>query len=174
VNLAMDRFGRLDLLINDAGTTKFVPFPDLEGVSDDEWDRILDVNVKGPWMLTRACAAELRERKGSIVNVASVAGLRPGGSSIAYCVSKAAMIHLTSCMAIALAPDIRVNCVAPGLFLTRWTSDFPEERIQAMKDRTPLRKTVDIEDLARMTVELACNDSMTGETIVVDSGISLA
>src|SRR5207244_3428277 len=143
----LGQFGRLDILINDAGTTKFVPFPDLEGVSDEDWDRIMSVNVKGPWMMARAAAQALAESDGSIVNVASVAGIRPGGSSLTYCVSKAALIHLTSCLAVALAPGVRVNCIAPGLFLTRWTAGFPEERIQGMIDRTPLKQTVSIEDL---------------------------
>lgn len=169
----LDVFGRLDILINDAGTTKFVPFPDLEGVTDEDWDRIMSVNVKGPWMLVRAAAAALAEQQGSIVNVASVAGIRPGGSSLTYCVSKAALIHLTSCLAVAMAPKIRVNCVAPGLFLTRWTAGFPEERIQGMIGRTPLKQTVNVEDLARATVDLACNRSITGSIHVVDSGIQL-
>src|SRR5258708_5553320 len=173
VRQVLERFGRLDILINDAGTTKFVPFPDLEGVTDEDWDRIMSVNVKGPWMLARAAAAALADRNGSIVNIASVAGIRPGGSSLAYCVSKAALIHLTSCLAVALAPKVRVNAVAPGLFLTRWTAGFPEERIQGMIDRTPLKQTVNIEDLALATVDLACNKSMTGSTVVVDSGIQL-
>jgi len=169
----LESFGHLDILINDAGTTKFVPFPDLEGVTDEDWDRIMSVNVKGPWMLARAAASALAEQNGSIVNIASVAGIRPGGSSLTYCVSKAALIHLTSCLAVAMAPKVRVNCIAPGLFLTRWTAGFPEERIQGMIDRTPLKQTVSVEDLARATVDLACNRSITGSIHVVDSGIQL-
>ncbi len=168
----VERFGRLDVLVNDAGTTKFVPFANLEGLDEDDWDRMMAVNAKGPWMLAKAAAPHLRERRGSIVNISSIAGLRPAGSSLAYCVSKAALIHLTTCLAIAMAPEVRVNCVAPGLFLTRWTAGFTSEQIAALEARTPLRSTVALEDLARMTVELACNEGVTGETVVVDAGLS--
>ncbi len=174
VSETLERFGRLDMLFNNSGTTKFVPFQDLEGMNEDEWDRIMAVNVKGPWMMARAAANALRAQQGVIVNVSSIAGLRPGGSSLGYCVSKAALIHLTTCLAAAMAPDVRVNALAPGLFLTRWTAGFSQERIEAMKDRTPLKRTVGLEDLARMAVELARNDSMTGETVVVDAGLANA
>jgi len=170
----LDRFGQLALLVNNAGTTKFVAFPDLEGLSGDEWDRIQAVNVKGPWLLARAAAPALRDAGGAILNVASVAGLRPGGSSIAYCVSKAALIHLTSCLAVALAPEVRVNGIAPGLFLSRWVDGLSPQRIAAMEDRAVLKRATRMEDLARMAVEIALNDSMTGEMVVVDAGISLA
>ena len=168
----LDRFGQVDVVINDAGTTKFVPFQDMEGVGDDDWDRIMGVNAKGPWLVARAAAASLKERQGSIVNIASTAAFIPRGSSLAYCVSKAAMVHLTTCLAIALAPEVRVNCVAPGLFLTRWNAGFSPDQIQAIEKRTPLGKTIALEDLARMTVEVAINDGMTGETVVVDGGFS--
>ncbi len=173
VDSALSDLGRLDMLVNDAGTTKFVPFQDLEGVAEADWDRLMAVNAKGPWLMAKAAAPALREARGSILNVASVAGFRPGGSSLAYCVSKAALIHLTSCLAVAMAPDVRVNGIAPGLFLSRWTAGFSEERIQGMVNRTPLKRTTGIEDLARMAVEIACNESMTGEMVVVDAGIAL-
>jgi len=168
---ALEHFGRIDVLINDAGTTVFVPFADLEGISDDEWDRIMGVNVKGPWLMARAAAEALRAQRGAIVNVSSIAGLWPKGSSLPYAVSKAALNHLTTCLAIALAPDVRVNGVAPGLFMTRWNAGFTPEQIAAMEARTPLHRTVGLEDLARMVVELACNQSVTGETVVVDAGL---
>ncbi len=170
----LERFGRLDVVVNDAGTTKFVPFADLEGISDEDWDRIMAVNAKGPWLVAKAAAAALRERQGSIVNIASIAGQVPSGSSLAYAVSKAALIHLTTCLARALAPDVRVNCIAPGLFVTRWTAGFSEEQMQAMIQRSLLKRTVSLEDLARITVEVACNDGMTGETVVVDTGLRWA
>jgi 3-oxoacyl-[acyl-carrier protein] reductase len=132
------------------------------------------VNAKGPWLVAKAAAAALRERQGSIVNIASIAGQVPSGSSLAYAVSKAALIHLTTCLARALAPDVRVNCIAPGLFVTRWTAGFSEEQMQAMIQRSLLKRTVSLEDLARITVEVACNDGMTGETVVVDTGLRWA
>jgi 3-oxoacyl-[acyl-carrier protein] reductase len=171
VQQALERFGRLDVLINDAGTTKFVPMGDLEGVSDEEWDRIMGVNVKGPWLMARAAAPALKEHKGSIVNISSIAGLWPKGSSLPYCVSKAALNHLTTGLAVAMAPEVRVNGVAPGLFMTRWNAGFTKEQIESMEARTPLRRLVSLEGLARMVVELACNDSITGETVTVDAGL---
>src|ERR1041384_4795706 len=113
----VERFGRIDMLFNNSGKTKFVPFHDLEGMNEEEWDQIMAVNVKGAWMMARAAAPSIREQQGAIVNIASIAGLRPAGSSLGYCVSKAALIHLTTCLATAMAPDIRVNALAPGLFL---------------------------------------------------------
>ena len=116
VDEAAAALGRLDVLVNNAGWNAGVPFRDLEGMTVDLWDRIKDVNLRGPFLLARAAARHLRARgAGRIVNVASVAGLRPAGSSIAYAVSKAGLIHLTRCLAVALAPDVTVNCVAPGL-----------------------------------------------------------
>ena len=173
VSEALERFGRLDVLVNNSGMTKFVAFPDLEGMGDEDWDRIQEVNVKGAWMMSKATAPELKRRRGAIINIASVAGIRPGGSSIAYCVSKAALIHLTKCLAVAFAPDVRVNCVAPGLFLSRGGAGFPEERIKGMIEATPLKRPAEMADLARAAVELAANDSITGEVQVVDAGISL-
>ena len=174
VQQAQRRFNRLDVLVNNAGATRFVPFTDLEGLTEADWDRVMSVNVKGPWMLAKAAAPALRETTGSIVNVSSGAGVRAAGSNLAYAVSKAALIHLTTCLAVAMAPAVRVNAVAPGLcrtplLLTVWS----DEQIQAMEARAPLRRAVDLDDLARATVELASNTSITGETLFVDAGLRL-
>src|SRR5271167_4634372 len=110
------RFGRLDILINDAAYNKAIPFPDLDNLTLEVWDKIMAVNLTGPMRLSKAVAPVMKAQgRGRIVNIASVAGVGPTGSSIAYAVSKAGLIHLTRCMAVALAPETLVNCVAPGL-----------------------------------------------------------
>src|SRR5690349_12161453 len=116
VSAAADALGRLDVLVNNAAWNIGVPFPDLDKLTTDVWDRLFATNVRGPFQLVRA-AAPLMKRQGAgrVVNIASVAGLAPTGSSLGYASSKAALIHLTRCLAVALAPEITVNCVAPGL-----------------------------------------------------------
>ena len=121
VQQTVDAFGTVHVLVNNAATTAFVSFPDLEGLTEDAWDRILAVNLKGPFFCSRAVAQPMRATgSGAIVNVASVAGIRAVGSSIAYAASKAGLINMTIALARVLAPEIRVNCVAPGFIDTRW------------------------------------------------------
>ena len=108
--------GRLDILVNNAAWNIPIPFPDLQALTPEIWDRLLNTNLRGPFLLSRAAAAHLsKEKSGRIVNVSAFIGLTPTGSSIAHAVSKAGLIHLTRCLAVALAPDETVNCVAPGL-----------------------------------------------------------
>ncbi|NWJ46393.1 MAG: SDR family NAD(P)-dependent oxidoreductase [Chloroflexi bacterium] len=175
VNSTAESFGRLDILINNAGTTRFVPFTNLDGLSEEDWDDILNINTKAPFFLARATAAIMRQNNGGvIINTASVAGLGTKGSSIAYCTSKAGMIHLTRCLALALAPDnIRVNAVAPGLLLTRWGLKYSPERIAQFEQASPLKKIPGIPDTAATYIMLAKNDSMTGQIITVDAGMLL-
>ncbi|MBE7519614.1 MAG: SDR family oxidoreductase [Thermoflexaceae bacterium] len=132
-----------------------------------------DTNVRGPFQLSRAAARHMRAVGGGrIVNIASVAGLSPGGSSIAYATSKAALIHLTRCLAVALAPDITVNCVAPGLVEnTRMALRLPPEVAQGARDRAVLRRASSAEDIAEQTVTFCRADSVTGQTLIVDAGI---
>jgi 3-oxoacyl-[acyl-carrier protein] reductase len=169
------RFGRLDLLVNNAGATRPVPFPDLEGVTEADWDAVLNINTKTPFFATRAAARIMRRNGGGhVINTASLAGVRAvGGSSMAYAVSKAAMIHLTKCLAGALAPDVRVNAVAPGLLRTRWIAHFSDAQLKRIGEQTPLRKVTDLDDAASVYVMLARNESMTGQVISVDAGLSL-
>jgi 3-oxoacyl-[acyl-carrier protein] reductase len=164
------QLGRVDILVNNAGYTQFVPMSDLDGMPEDEWDRIMDVNVKGIWLCTKAAAPAMRRAGGgSIVNVTSVAGLKVGGSSMAYAVSKAAAIHLTKCLALALSPDIRVNAVAPGLVFTRWWAHASERHAQ-MESGLPLKHSITPEQVASTMLELIKNDSITGQTVALDSG----
>jgi 3-oxoacyl-[acyl-carrier protein] reductase len=174
VDRTVTEFGRLDILVNNAATTKFVPMNDLDNMDDESWDRIMTVNAKGPFMCCKAVAEPMRRSGGGgIVSISSVAGFKAAGSSMAYCVSKAAVIHLTRCMAIALAPDIRVNSVAPGLVLTRWQAGMDESAREAGRQRAPLKRTVEPEEIATTAIECLRNDAMTGQNIVVDAGMLL-
>jgi NAD(P)-dependent dehydrogenase (short-subunit alcohol dehydrogenase family) len=166
------RFGRLDILINDAAYNKSVPFPDLDNLTMEVWDKIIAVNLTGPMRLTKAVAPVMKAQgQGRIVNISSVAGLGPTGSSIAYAVSKAGLIHLTRCMAVALAPDVLVNCVAPGLLEgTRATSNLRREQIENSAAGSLLKKPADKDDCADMVVTMCRTDTMTGQTIAIDSG----
>ena len=132
VGAVTGRFGRLDILVNDAAYNKAIPFTDLDGLTIEVWDKIMAVNLTGPMRLIKAVAPVMKAQgQGRIVNIASVAGLAPTGSSIAYAVSKAGLIHLTRCMAVALAPETLVNCVAPGLLEgTRATANLRPEMIE--------------------------------------------
>jgi 3-oxoacyl-[acyl-carrier protein] reductase len=143
VGKVVAEFGRLDILVNNAAWNVGIPFGDLNALTAEIWDRVLETNLRGPHLLARAFAPELRRHKaGRIVNIASVAGITPSGSSIAYASSKAGLIHLTHCLAVALAPDVTVNCIAPGLVEgTRMAERVPEEvkrraRMQVVLGRT--------------------------------------
>jgi 3-oxoacyl-[acyl-carrier protein] reductase len=166
------RFGRLDILVNDAAYNKAIPFDDLDNLTVEVWDKIMAVNLTGPMRLIKAVAPVMKARgRGRIVNIASVAGLGPTGSSIAYAVSKAGLIHLTRCMAVALAPETLVNCVAPGLLEgTRATSNLRPEHIERSAAESLLKKPADKDDCADMVVTMCRTDTMTGQTIAIDSG----
>ena len=166
------RFGRLDILINDAAFNKAIPFPDLDALTQEVWDRILAVNLTGPMQLTKAVAPVMKAQgRGRIVNIASVAGLQPTGSSIAYAVSKAGLSHLTRCMAVALAPEVLVNCVAPGLLEgTRATANLRAEQIERSAAGALLKMAADKDDCADMVVTMCRTGTMTGQTIVIDAG----
>jgi 3-oxoacyl-[acyl-carrier protein] reductase len=166
------RFGRLDILVNDAAYNKSIPFPDIDDLTMEVWDKIIAVNLTGPMRLTKAVAPVMKAQgRGRIVNISSVAGVAPTGSSIAYAVSKAGIIHLTRCMAVALAPETLVNCVAPGLLEgTRATSNLRPEQIQNSAATSLLKKPADKDDCADMVVTMCRTETMTGQTIVIDSG----
>jgi 3-oxoacyl-[acyl-carrier protein] reductase len=166
-----EQWGRLDVVVNNAATTHFVPLDDLESVTEGIWNEILDVNVKGAFFVSRAMIPLLRESGGgAIVNVASVAGLTGSGSSLPYSASKGALVTMSKSLAKAFAPEIRVNAVCPGVILSRWLRDH-QEMIDNAVAVTPLKRASTPEDVAEAIVFLACDASMiTGEAIVVDGG----
>ena len=168
----VERFGRLDILINDAAYNKSIVFQDLDGLTLEEWSKIIDINLTGPMHCIKAVAPIMqRQGQGRIVNIASVAGLAPQGSSIAYAVSKAGLIHLTRCMAVALAPNVLVNCVAPGLLEgTRATANLSVAQIERSASSALLKKAADKEDVADQVVTMCRTNTMTGQTVVIDSG----
>src|SRR5260370_29698652 len=166
------RFGRLDILINDAAYNKAIPFADLDNLTIEVWDKIIAVNLTGPMRLTKAVAPVMKAQgQGRIVNISSVAGLGPTGSSIAYAVSKAGLIHLTRCMAVALAPEALLNCVAPGLLEgTPATSNLRPEQVETGRKASLLGKAADKDDVADQVVTMCRTNTMTGQTPVIASG----
>ncbi len=163
-------FGGLDVLVNNAGTTRFIKLPDLDAVGDDDWDRLLSVNLKGPFYCARAAAPHLRERRGCIVNVSSNSAFRPTGSSIPYMTSKAGLVMLTRCLAQALAPEVRTNAVAPGWLDTPWVDKYVPAENKAIMFAEGAPPPADLEDIARAVLMLAEAASINGQTLVVDRG----
>jgi len=164
--------GRLDILVNNAGWNIGIPFRDLDALTLEIWDRIQDVNTRGPFLLAQAAARHLRAQgAGRIVNIASVAGLKPTGSSIAYAVSKAGLVHLTRCLAVALSPEIAVNCVAPGLVEgTRMARRLPEAVVDDYRRRVLLGRPALADDIAAQVVAFCRADSVTGQVLTIDGG----
>ncbi len=162
--------GGLDVLVNNAGMTHFIPHADLDAVTDAAWDEIFQVNLKGAFYASRAAMPLLKERKGCVVNISSVAGLQGHGSSIPYSASKAAMNCMTQSLARAFAPDVRVNAVAPGPILTRWLEGH-EEHVERAIAQTPMRRAATPDDVADVVEFLALGTGlMTGQVLVVDGG----
>jgi ketoreductase RED2 len=173
VTETVDRLGRLDILVNNAGTTVLIPHHDFEAASPEVWRRIFDVNVVGTWQVTVAAIPHLRATgEGCVVNVGSIAGERPSGSSIPYAASKAAVSHMTRLLANVLAPEVRVNAVAPGLIDTPWTADWHEIR-QLVEAGAPMRRSGRPEDVAQVILGLVSSRYVTGEIVKVDGGIHL-
>ncbi len=169
----VERFGRLDILVNNAGVTDFVAHDDLEGMSEQYWDRAIAVNVKGTFFCCRAAAPHLKAHRGCIVNVASIAGMTGLGSSIAYCASKAGVISVTKSLARVLAPEVRVNSVSPGIVLTRWV-DGKEDHIERLSKGTPMQRACNADDVSEVILGLVQNAGMmTGQNVVVDGGMFL-
>lgn len=178
---ALDAWGRIDVLVNNAGTTKFAAFSDLDALSDEDFARIYRVNVIGAFQMVRACAPALKARgEGAVVNVSSIAGLHGIGSSIAYAASKGALNTMTASLARALAPAVRVNAVCPGFVATRWfAGTFGQEAADQMaaahKKMVPLDRVADGHEIAKTILFFAGSQSrhITGETLLVDGGLHL-
>jgi 3-oxoacyl-[acyl-carrier protein] reductase len=170
VERTVEAFGGLDVLVNNAATTYFTPHTDLEGLTGQVWDDILNVNLKGTFFGCRAAMPHLKSRSGNIVNIASVAGVGGSGSSIAYAASKGAVITLTKSLAKAFAPEVRVNAVAPGPVQTRWLADH-QDMVESAMALTPLKRPATPDDVAAVALFLADETSlMTGQVLVVDDG----
>lgn len=165
-------FGAVDVLVNDAALNRWIPFGDLDALTPEVWDDIVRTNATGPYLCSRAFAPALRAGAGGrIVNISSIAGRDPQGSSIAYAVSKAALDHLTRCLAVALAPDVLVNGVAPGYMEgTAMSARLPPERVAHSVGSSLLQRPTDRDDVAAQVVAFVRSDSTTGQTICVDAG----
>ena len=170
-------FGRLDALVNNAGTTSNVKPSDFEAMTAEEWDRVFAVNVRGMFQVTRAATPLLKAAHGSVVNTASIVGLRPGPQPLPYAASKAAVVSLTKLLALNLAPDVRVNAVAPGWMEGDWMKRMLADRYDDLMARrakaTPLRRCATSEDVAEVIVNLiTSNRFVNGEIIVIDGGFA--
>lgn len=171
------RGGRLDALVNNAGTTSETPPEDLDGIDLDDWDRVFRINVRGLVQVTRAAAPHLRSSGGSIVNVASIVGLRPGPQPLAYAASKAAVVSLTKTLSRVLAPEVRVNAVAPGWIAGEWMERTLGDRYEDLMGRrarlTPMKANVELDDVAdSVHTWLTAHPFVTGEVMVVDGGFA--
>ncbi|MFM7319060.1 MAG: SDR family NAD(P)-dependent oxidoreductase [bacterium] len=170
IDKAVGHFGGIDVLVNNAGTTHFIAHTDLEAVTEQVWNDILNVNVKGLFSCCRAAMPHLKKRHGNIVNVASVAGLAGSGSSIPYAASKGAVITLTKSLARAFAPEVRINAVAPGPVQTRWLADH-QDMVESAMTLTPMKRPSSPDDIADAIVFLAdVSTLMTGQVVVIDGG----
>ena len=177
---ALEQWGRIDGLVNNAATSVIVPHYDLEGLSSEDFRRVLDVNVIGAFQMARAVTPAMQEQgRGAIVNVSSGSGFSGSGSSIAYAASKAALNVMTYSLARALAPEIRVNAVCPGVMQTRWWREgLGEENYQGSLTATPRRRRWDRPALrkpylSRLALAVESAEHVTGETILVDAGSHL-
>ncbi|MGU7771907.1 SDR family NAD(P)-dependent oxidoreductase [Burkholderia sp. MR1-5-21] len=170
-------WGRLDVLVNNAGISRVIPHDDLAAATPEIWRELHEVNVVAPFRLVAEaqaalCEAASRGRPGCVVNVSSHAGVRPKGASIPYAATKAALNHMTRLLALSLAPQIRVNAVAPGLVDTPLTADWTHA--QALwRERAPMRRAAQPEDVAQTVAMLVASDYVTGEVVLLDGGLNL-
>ncbi|MBS0522819.1 MAG: SDR family oxidoreductase [Proteobacteria bacterium] len=168
----LDRHGRLDLLVNNAGLSIRIPHADLKAATPGLWRQMLDVNLISPFSLVAEAEVALRQAKGCVVNIGTHAGVRPKGSSIPYAASKAGLHHVTRLLALVLAPDVRVNAVAPGLVETPMTANWPD-MLETWNTRAPMRRPAKPEDIADLVAALVANDYVTGEIVIADGGLNL-
>lgn len=170
VQMGLDTFRKIDALVNNAGTTVWVPLDDINAVTLDMWDTIIRTNLLGPWLMVQSAVPALREAgNAAIVNVSSIAGTNPSGSSIPYAVSKAGLNHLTRLLATVLGPEIRVNAISPGFVETAWTAERPDRREKAIA-ASALARVASPADVAEVCVMLIRARHVTGEVVHVDGG----
>jgi len=168
---AIAKLGRIDLLVNNAGAYETVGF---EEITPEQWDAMFDVNVRAAFFMSQACAKELRARKGRIVNIGSLGGIRPWATHAHYCASKAALHMLTQSAAKALAPEVKVNCIAPGM-IDQGESARGSEVLERFEAKTPVQRNGTAADVAQSVLFLAtCPDFITGQILAVDGGLGLA
>jgi len=173
IEQSIERYGQLDVLVNNAGISRVVEHADLAGASPELWRELLDVNLIGPWVLTTAAVPHLEASpNGAIINITSHAGVRPKGASIPYAASKAALNHVTRLLAVALAPKVRVNAIAPGLVDTPLTADWTAAQ-ELWRTEAPMRRAATPKDVANLAWGLIENHYITGEVIVLDGGLNL-
>jgi NAD(P)-dependent dehydrogenase (short-subunit alcohol dehydrogenase family) len=170
-------WGRLDVLVNNAGISRVIPHSDLKAATPDIWRELYEINVIAPFRLAAEAESALREaarrgKFGCVVNVSSHAGVRPKGASIPYAATKAAVNHMTRLLALSLAPDVRVNAVAPGLVDTPLTADWTQAQ-QLWKDHAPIGRAARPEDIAQIVSMLIASDYLTGEVVLADGGLNL-
>jgi ketoreductase RED2 len=170
---ALERFGRIDVLVNNAAATERVPWSDLKSNTPEIWHRILATNVVAPYVLVAAAEAALRRSGGCVINIGSLAGVRAVGRSIPYGASKAALHHLTTSLAQVLGPEVRVNAVAPGYIATPWTSDAENASVtEEFVNAAPLKRGGTTSEIADVVEAVVGASFVTGQTIVVDGGVS--
>ena len=165
--------GRLDILVNNAGWNIGIPFPELDALTPEIWDQVLETNLRGPFLLARAAAPLLKaDEGGHVVNISSAGGISPGSSSIAYSASKAGLNHLTRCLAVAMAPEVAVNCVAPGLVEdTRMAKRLPDAVADGARRSAVLGRVGQAEDIAAQVLTFVTSTSISGQVVVVDGGM---
>jgi len=171
------RWGKIDALVNNAGTTKFCAHQDLDGLSKDDFLRIYSTNVVGPFQMIRAASPSLKKSgRGDIVNIASLAGVKAIGSSVAYAASKAALINMTMSLARVLGPEIRINAICPGFIQGEWLRQgLGEENYENLKksleERVPLRR-IAAPEMVASAIRYFIEDAVltTGETLLLDGG----
>jgi ketoreductase RED2 len=174
ISAAIERWGRLDIVVNNAGATKVIPHSDIDAATLEVWRMIFDVNVLGTWYVCQQAMSWLQKQGGSIVNITSLSAEHCTGSSIPYAVSKAGLNHMTRLLARVAGPMVRVNAVAPGLVDTRWTADWDDARAR-VQESAPLRRSASPEDIADAVAYLCAGAGYTtGQILTVDGGVSLS
>lgn len=165
--------GQLDILVNNAAWNIGIPFPELDSLTPEIWDRILETNLRAPFLLARAGAKLLKAGDGGhVVNISSVGGIFPGSSSIAYSSSKAGLNHLTRCLAVALAPEVAVNCIAPGLVEnTRMAANVPAPLAEMARQQAVLGRVGQKEDIAEQVFAFVTSTSVSGQIMAIDGGL---